>query len=424
MHIEERHVHLEYTISRAVGALQAEALDAMGPGEVPVRFIITRADSTGIDAEVGVLIGAVHPPGRTIFDYRPRESENTERFNAVLIIPTGIGCELGGHAGDANPVARLLAEGCDTLITHPNVVNASDVNELPENGLYVEGSVLTRLLMGTVGLAPVRANRILLVSDGTAPNEIRAIVHNAASTARVTLGSQVRVLETEHPFTMTAQTNGGRATGKIEHFDNLYETIDSELGIDAVAIASPIRLPAAVRDAYFASDGAMVNPWGGIEAMLTHAVSHLFELPAAHAPMDTSLEDLHTVMGRVDPRIAPEAVSCAYLHCVLKGLHRSPRIVKPSGLPGVITARDISCIVVPHDCIGLPVLAARSQDIPIIVVKNRSVVKADFEWSDLKLEEGGLFFVDNYLEAAGIMAALRSGTAVASVMRPLVWANP
>ena len=27
-------------------------------------------------------------------------------MNIVLIIPTGIGCEIGGHAGDANPVAN------------------------------------------------------------------------------------------------------------------------------------------------------------------------------------------------------------------------------------------------------------------------------------------------------------------------------
>ncbi len=54
-------------------------------------------------------------------------------MNVVLIIPTGIGCEIGGHAGDANPVAKLIGACCDNLILHPNVVNASDVNEMPEN---------------------------------------------------------------------------------------------------------------------------------------------------------------------------------------------------------------------------------------------------------------------------------------------------
>ena len=67
-------------------------------------------------------------------------------MNVVLIIPTGVGAEIGGHAGDGNPVAKLLAAVCDKLILHPNVVNASDINEMPENCLYVEGSMLDRFL--------------------------------------------------------------------------------------------------------------------------------------------------------------------------------------------------------------------------------------------------------------------------------------
>ena len=82
-----------------------------------------------------------------------------------MLVPTGIGAAIGGHAGDATPVARLLASICDRLVTHPNVVNASDINELPENGLYVEGSVISRLLMGTAGLQPVRSNRVLGVDQ-------------------------------------------------------------------------------------------------------------------------------------------------------------------------------------------------------------------------------------------------------------------
>ena len=54
-------------------------------------------------------------------------------MNVVFIIPTGIGCEIGGHAGDASTSAKLLASACDKLIIHPNVVNASDINEMGEN---------------------------------------------------------------------------------------------------------------------------------------------------------------------------------------------------------------------------------------------------------------------------------------------------
>ena len=82
-----------------------------------------------------------------------------------MLIPTGVDCAIGGHAGDATPAARLLASVCDHLVLHPNVVNASDVNEQTENCLYVEGSLICRLMMGTIGLRKVRQNRVLLVTE-------------------------------------------------------------------------------------------------------------------------------------------------------------------------------------------------------------------------------------------------------------------
>ena len=133
------------------------------PADVmPLRFAATRTCKAHIDCEVGVLKGLAHDHparSRSIMDFRRRTHENCERFTSVLVVPTGIDADIGGHAGDAGPVARLIAAASDRLITHPNVVNGADINEMPENTLYVEGSVLTRLMMGTAGLAPTRANR-------------------------------------------------------------------------------------------------------------------------------------------------------------------------------------------------------------------------------------------------------------------------
>lgn len=44
-------------------------------------------------------------------------------YNAVMIVPTGIGASIGGFAGDALPSAKLISTVVDTLITHPNVMN-------------------------------------------------------------------------------------------------------------------------------------------------------------------------------------------------------------------------------------------------------------------------------------------------------------
>ena len=81
-----------------------------------VRFVIVSSDSDGYQCEVGVMTGHMASVGQSfssIFEFRRRLVENTRQFNAVLLVPTGVGAEIGGHAGDAGPVARMLAEVCD-----------------------------------------------------------------------------------------------------------------------------------------------------------------------------------------------------------------------------------------------------------------------------------------------------------------------
>ena len=51
------------------------------------------------------------------------------------------------------------------------------------------------------------------------------------------------------------------------------------------AISSVIEVPRSFHLDYFTSRGEMVNPWGGVEAMFTHAITSLYDLPTAHSPM-------------------------------------------------------------------------------------------------------------------------------------------
>ena len=151
---------------------------------------------------------------------------------------------------------------------------------------------------------------------------------------------------------------------------------------DALAISSVIYVPYSYHMDYFNSNGTMVNPWGGVEAMLTHAVSHAFDVPSAHAPMMESRDILFADPGRVDPRMAAEAISSSFFQCVLKGLKQSPRIVvDPDRMAAseVLTARDISCLILPDGCIGLPTLAALEQGITVIAVGHFCVAFARIE---------------------------------------------
>ena len=163
----------------------------LGAGAVPVRFATTRMDEAHYQCELGMLKGLDlygTESLESIFRFVPRKVERTDAFNAVFLVPTGIGAEIGGHAGDSTPAARVLAAACDCLITHPNVVNASDLNEMPENALYVEGSAITRLMMGTAGLQRVRANRVLVLIDAHEVELFANDAVNAVSAARATYG--------------------------------------------------------------------------------------------------------------------------------------------------------------------------------------------------------------------------------------------
>lgn len=388
----------------------------------PIRFAVTESSRRSYRYEIGILEGA-ESVGPSIFDLHPRQDESASAFNAVLVVPTGIGAEIGGHAGDATPVARLLASVCDTLITHPNVVNASDLNEMPGNGLYVEGSLLSRFLMGAIGLRRVRSNRVLVIIDAH-PNErfARATV-NAVNAARATYGFRCpRVIVLDPPLPVRGEyTQSGRAAGTVEDLERVFEILDAYRGeYDAVALSTLVDVDVP-HESYFSSRGEIVNPWGGVEAMLTHAISTVYNVPSAHAPMMESVEVANIDPGVVDPRMAAEVVSLTFLQCVLKGLHTAPRVATgAAGMsqPDTLTARDVSCLVIPDGCIGLPTLAALEQGIPVIAVReNRSLMRNDL--ARLSWASDQLHVVENYWEAVGVMAALREGMSPGAVRRPL-----
>lgn len=117
--------------------------------------------------------------------------------------------------------------------------------------------------------------------------------------------------------------------------------------------------------------------------------------------------------------MSAEAVSACFLHCVLKGLHKSPQITRVRELfqsSGVLTAENVSCLVIPDGCVGLPTLVAMEQGIPVVAVRQNRL-------SELPFSPGGLITVDNYLEAVGVIAAMKAGVSLQSTKRPLEYTN-
>lgn len=407
-----------------ITTIEKEVKGRLGDNETPIRFVVSNSNEKSLHCELGVLSDGKDVPVPdipSIFEFRKRSYESADEFNIALVIPTGVGCELGGHSGDAGALARLFGAACDTLITHPNVVNAADINELPENGLYVEGSVLSRLLMGTISLQKVRSNRILVVVDEHSDPMFTELAINSVSAARASLGIYCpAVVRMKNRTIMRAlSSSSGRAVGRIENLECLYEVLTKYRDqYDVVALTTLINIPEKYHSEYFKDENSnMVNPWGGVEAMLTHSLSTIFGIQTAHSPMMTSSEVMNLNVGVVDPRKAAEAVSSTYLHCILKGLHGAPRIY--NGIhSGLLSSSNISCIVIPDKCIGLPILAAVQQGIAVIAVKDRCCQMNNNLQLLANLNEQ-IFIVENYLEALGIAMSLKAGLAINSVYRPL-----
>ena len=247
---------------------------------------------------------------------------STNMPTGVMIIPTGLGCKLGGHAG-FNPGVKLVAACTQYLIVNPNAVNASDINEQPSNVLYVEGSCIDRFLGGEINLGIMRKgyNRILMVV-----NDITcADVQNTKNAGVWGLGADIRLLQLSTPLTMRASYNlDGTAGGDYTGVQELIEQVRAlSNDYDALAINTPILVDTHTEATYWRHGG--VNPWGGIEAMVSKMIASALDKPVAHAPTCCVDQELFRSLV-VDRDMSPESISKTYMFCVYKGLHRAPRI--------------------------------------------------------------------------------------------------
>jgi len=328
-------------------------------------------------------------------------------MNTVLIIPTGLGAKIGGGCGDANPVAKLIASVSDKLITHPNVVNGADVNEMPNNTLYVEGSQLDDFLEGEIYLKKVKSNRILVAVN----SPVRPETINAVSSARATLGADIKMVVLNTPLKMKAtfEEKTGRATGEVSGHDELINQVLKIDGWDALAVATPIDIDKEVALNYVNNGG--VNPWGGVEAIASKLIAEGIDKPVAHSPLETSEHDqyLWSLKVIVEPKIAPEMISVCFLHCILKGLHKAPRI---DSHRGEISNADVDVMITPIGCWGRPHKTCEKYGIPIIVVKENTTVLNE------KMGDSCIY-VNTYLEAVGVIQAMKIGVTIESLRNQL-----
>jgi hypothetical protein len=398
----------------------------LGENTYPLRFsIVDVSDGEVVVESTIVRFSPDHPHAaklRTVEVLTPRKKAFQGRpFGVVQIIPTGIRCEFGGFAGDAGPVTNLLASTVDFLVTHPNAVNASELNEMADNVLYVEGKSLDDFLLGHLGLLQVRSNKIGTFVDKTGVDYIDYVI-NTLNAARAVRGIECD-LYTILPQELNVKiewSGSGCAVGTILHPEAILDAVEFLLsrGIDAVGGVSVIH---GVTKEMFSRHlrGQIPNPSGGVEAIITHLISKIFRIPTAHAPLPY-YQDLKE-KSTANPRAAAEFISTPHYFCVLKGLAKAPRLVPVASLDSVpahlITVNNIGAIITPADCLGgIPALAAEFSGIPLITVReNKTLLNVTND----TMKMANVIEVDSYLEAAGVVVALREGISLESVRRPL-----
>ena len=332
-------------------------------------------------------------------------------FTTVLIVPTGIGAAIGGYAGDALPVARVMAQVCDRLITHPNVLNGAQLYWSLDNTYYVEGYGLDKFAASKWGLQPVRQNKVgLLLDEGIEP-ELRLRHLQAADAVRATLGLELTdYVITDAPLEVELRTaQSGASWGTIGNPAALLrgaEKLITQAGANAIAIVArfPDDIDAVQLDNY--RQGAGVDPLAGAEAVISHLIVRQFQIPAAHAPALCPIP----VDPQVAPRAAAEELGYTFLPCVLVGLARAPQFVtNRNANSDLIWADQIDAVVIPAAaCGGSAVMSFSNSSAKIITVAENST-QIEVPSEPLGMKTIG---VNSYLEALGVLAACRAGISI------------
>ena len=346
----------------------------------------------------------------------------------LLVLPTGIGCELGGYAGDALPAARLLAAASGCLITHPNVMNGASLYWSDPRIHYVEGSSLDRLAAAELALRPVRRHRIGLLFDAGIEEELRQRHLQVADGCRATLGLEIGpVVITDEPLQVSLSLGAsGASWGELGRPEALLRAGRQLQAAGATAIAVVARFPDDPDSDALAAyrQGSGVDALAGAEAVISHLLSLELGLPCAHAPALSPLP----IDPRLDPRAAGEELGYTFLACVLVGLSRAPDLIRRpvdgagDGGPLAIGARptdlvvdDLGAIVAPATALGgAAVLACAERGIPVIAVDNPCLLAVSAAALGLEVIPAA-----SYSEAAGLLLALREGISPAALRRPL-----
>ena len=281
----------------------------------------------------------------------------------AFIVPTGVAASIGGYAGDASCQASEFSKK-SKLIVNPNVVNAGVFSGINDNMFYTEGFIIDEFFKGNLGLALSYNNKIGVIFDKAIPQDVLNIHLNTIGAAKTVYGINAEDYEiTKAPVGVDFWVNeNGISTGGVKNIETIFEAAEKllERGAEALAIVCLFEDPEDDNQDY--SNGSGVDPVGGVEGIISHAVSEKFLVPCAHSP---AFEDFSISTNIVNPKAASEYITPTFLPCVLLGLNNAPKIVKNGG----IRIDNLDYLVMPYNSLGsTPVFEALKHNIPVFAI--------------------------------------------------------
>lgn len=289
---------------------------------------------------------------------------------SIFIVPTGIGANIGGFAGDAGAFARKISKEFP-LIVNPNVVNAACFSAITENMLYTEGYTITEFLKGNISLIPSKDNKIGVIFDKAISQDVLNIHINTINAVKTVYGINVIGWEISDKevgvdfFT----TESGISTGGVKNTKTLIEAGKKLLARGANVLAVVCKFDEPEEDGY--ADGECVDVVGGAEAIISHCLTKELGVPTVHAP---AFENYAIKPDLVHPKAAAEYITPTFLPCLLLGLQNAPLIKK--GLDEkYITVNNVKTLIMPKNSLGSSIVTnAIEKGIIVLSVEENSTV--------------------------------------------------
>lgn len=288
----------------------------------------------------------------------------------AISIPTGIGADIGGYAGDFGYIAREFSKYFHVII-NPNAVNGGILSAINYDMSYLEGYLFDEFLKGSISIAPKKpyeTNKIGVIFDSAIPKNILNVHLNTLSALKMVQGIDTYAIEyTQEPIGVEIEIQNGISTGKLNNPNALLKAAFNliQKGVEAIAVVCFFGQDYEDEN-YSLAQG--IDPIGGIEAVISHLIAKEFQIPTAHAPAFCEIDISEKIEN---PKVSSELISSTYLPCIMQGLSIAPKISKN----GEITSKDVKYLIVPYDALGSgAVLSSIQNGISVITIKNKTIL--------------------------------------------------